>query len=123
MRRLQKKQFTVTCNATNNTVGTLTLPSLSGKIVGIKIKSPAAVDLAATLTTTIADADGDLLPLAAGFTGQAVNTTIKQYADTQTQPNPLQYPVAEALALTCTLNQNQTVTRSVLVTLYIDSYL
>jgi hypothetical protein len=120
-RRIQKIKTTVTCNTTNNTIGTATTSSLSGYLVGIKVKSPAAVDSSATLTTGIKDDDGDALTLATGFTGQAANATVSQFADTQTQPNQLQRPLAGPLSLTCTLSATQSTTRNVTVTLYVDT--
>lgn len=121
MRRLQKIPFSITTAGTNFLTGNTTTPALSGYLRGIKVKSTAAVEGAATLATTIADDDGDLLPVATGFGTQAANGTVKQFADTQSAPNQLEYPVAGKLTITGTLSANQTVARVITGFLYVDS--
>lgn len=123
MRRLQKIPFTIVTSGVNFLTGTFVTGQISGYLRGIKVTSPAAVDSTATLGTTIKDDDGDTLPLASGFTAQAVNATVKQFADTQTAPNQLEYPVAGKLTITATLSANQTVARTITGVLLVDNFI
>lgn len=121
MRRLQKIPFTVTTTGVNFLTGTATTPSISGFLRGLKVASPAVVENAATLATVITDDEGDTIAIAAGFATQAVNTKVRQFADLQTQPNQLEYPVAGKITITCTLSANQTVGRIITGYLLVDN--
>jgi len=118
MRRIRKLPFTIACDATNNTVPT-TAPtkSLSGRLLGVKIKTPAAVDGAATVAVTIKDADGDTLYTKSGV---AVNTT---NFDLLTAANvPISTPLADVISINPIFSANQTPVRNVIVTLLYEDY-
>lgn len=119
MRRIISVPISASCDATNNTVPT-TAPtkSLSGRIMSVKIKTPAVVDNTATIAVLIKDVDGDTIYSKSGV---AVNTTNVELKDSNNVP--LQIPVGGLVSINPTFSANQTTPRNVIVTLLIDSLL
>ena len=105
--------------ASHTTIATTTV-ALNGILRGVKAKSPAAVDSSATLKVDITDPDGDNVYTKSGI---AVNTTNKDFFDTQTNPSPMEVPVAGTYTITTTYSVAQATNRTSVVTLLVDSYL
>src|SRR5690349_15122732 len=89
--------------ATHTTIASVTIP-LNGILRGVKTKTPAAVDSSATVKLDILDPDGDIVYSKSAI---AVNTTNKDFFDTQTNPNPLEQPVAGTYTLKTTYSAAQ----------------
>lgn len=110
--RFQRFKKTLTLLfATNSTVISSTV-SLNGLLWASTIKTPAAVDSAATVAVTLTDADGIV---AFSRSGLAVNTNAQVLLADATR-----VPLSGDYTLTVTFSAAQTVNRATDVTLLID---